>query len=148
MSVVAWDGKTLAADKLGLYGCVTSATTKLFYSNNGGAVAFVGTLENGLALVDWYMRGSNKDEWPDSQKDDNNWSVLIVAEPGVAVHFYERLPFPQKVEDRFCAWGSGKEFAIGAMAMGADAKTAVEVAIAHCDSCGIGVTSIEVNQNE
>ena len=102
MSVVAWDGKTLAADKLGLYGCVTSATTKLFDSNNGGAVAFVGTLENGLALVDWYMRGANKDEWPDSQKDDNNWSVLIVAEPGVAVHFYERLPFPQQLEDRFC----------------------------------------------
>lgn len=38
--------------------------------------------------------------------------------------------------DAYAAFGSGRDFAMGAMASGANAEMAVRAAITHCISCG------------
>ena len=52
MSVVAWDGKTLAADQQIVTCDTRSRGTKLF-KYEGGAVAFTGGVPAMMALLDW-----------------------------------------------------------------------------------------------
>lgn len=83
MTVVAWDGKSLAVDKQATCADMRMTTTKACRLQQGDVVALV--------------------------------------------------------FDRFMAWGSGRDFAMGAMEMGASAYRAVEVAIRHSTGCGYGI---------
>jgi hypothetical protein len=42
--------------------------------------------------------------------------------------------------------GAGRDAAMGALRMGADAKTAVEVANELCTACGLGVDTLRFDQ--
>ena len=141
MSIVAWDGKILAADKLVVSGELRSSGTKIVRLETGEILAWTGECGGGMALVHWFKHGRLKEDWPEMQKTPD-WTRLIVADESIA-YFYEREPFPQIVADPFMAWGNGRDYAIGAMAMGADAKQAVEVANRFCISCGGGVDFFE-----
>jgi ATP-dependent protease HslVU (ClpYQ) peptidase subunit len=50
----------------------------------------------------------------------------------------------QVVEDPFMAWGSGRDFALGAMAMGATAREAVAVACRFNVYCGNGIDAFDL----
>lgn len=137
MSVIAWDGKSIVADKMASLCGMQSKVTKLFKLNDGKIGGVVGDLAQGLVLVEWYNNGRDEKSWPAFQKDDD-FTYLIVADSDGVV-FYEQQPIAIKVEDEFHAWGSGCGYAMAAMYMGADAKKAVEVAC-HFDSyCGNGI---------
>lgn len=142
LSVVAWDGKTLAADRQGSQGDLRFRTCKIRKLPNGDLVAFTGPLENGMAVALWYEKGADPAAWPASQKGDD-WSRLIVVSRG-KVFVYEQLPLRQPVLERVAAWGSGRDFALGAMAMGATAERAVQVASRFASSCGFGVQAFQV----
>lgn len=136
MSIVAWDGKSIAADKMTVSSGMRKTETKILRVEEK-VIAWVGETSVGLALLDWIKKGSDPDKWPAVQRTEN-WTCLIVAN-WEGVVFYEREPFAQKVNEPFTAWGAGRDFAIGAMAMGAKAKQAVEIANAFSTSCGNGV---------
>ena len=141
MSVVAWDGKTVAADKIAVSAEMRTTTTKVFRLDDA-ILAWVGESGGGIALLDWYKNGSVQARWPAAQNTDN-WTRLIVARAS-GVFFFEREPHAQKVEEPFMAWGSGRDYAMGAMAMGASAEEAVEVAIRFSTTCGNGIDSYEI----
>ena len=143
MTVVVWDGKIIAADKQASQGDLKSLTTKIRRSGGGDILAWTGACENGMALADWYERGADSKEWPVFQKDAESWCRLIVASGG-KVFTYEQLPVKQFVEEPFAAWGSGRDYALGALAMGANAVKAVKVASEFSTSCGLGVDSFKV----
>jgi ATP-dependent protease HslVU (ClpYQ) peptidase subunit len=140
MTVIVWDGKTLAADKMVSCGDTLHTTTKVF-KHGADIVAFCGTLSKGLALKKWYLDGAKTEEYPKFQ-DTEDFSVLIVASGG-KVNEYLDQPIAISLEDKFSAWGNGREFAIGAMSAGADAVKAVEITSYHCGGCGRGVDSFE-----
>ena len=142
MSIVAWDGKIMAADKICTSADMRVTTTKIVKLDDGTVLAWVGEQGGGFALTEWYKNGKKRCDWPSVQGTEN-WTRLIVADE-TGVSFYEREPFPQKVEEHFMAWGSGRDFAMGAMAMGASAKEAVEIASRFSISCGNGVDCFEV----
>lgn len=142
MSVVVWDGKTLAADKQGTCGDLMKKTTKIKRAESGDLLAWVGTSEYGLVLAQWYENGCKPEDWPEFQKSDE-WSRLIVVHKGKAYE-YETTPTRQPVETVPMAWGSGSDFALGALAMGADAAEAVRVASKYSVSCGFGVDAFRV----
>ena len=125
MTCIAWDGKTLAADRQGTSDSIAIPVTKIHRIPSGAIIASAGSLERGLDLKRWYQEGSNPEKWPAYQKDDD-WNDLIVVDHGKIFH-YEKLPVPQPVESKFMAWGSGRDIAMGAMAMGADARKAVSI---------------------
>lgn len=139
MTVIAWDGKSIAADKQATNIDMRATTTKLKRLESGIVLGWTGGWDYALALVEWF---EGKREWPKFQEDKDKWSRLIVVENGIA-RMYEQETVPLIVEDPFMAWGSGRDFAMGAMAMGATAKEAVEVANRFCTSCGLGVDVIE-----
>lgn len=141
MTCIAWDGKSIAADKLLISGEIASVGTKIKRLGSGVVVGWTGTHECGLALIRW-LEGIDKN-WPTFQADKDRWTRLIVIERG-KVSVFEQEPIPQPVEGEFDAWGSGREFSLGAMAMGATAKQAVEVANRFSITCGLGVDVIDL----
>lgn len=143
MSVVAWDGKTLAADKRAENCGTHSTTTKMMRAPSGAALAWVGDQDIGLELFNWYITGADPKDWPVTQKD-KDWARLIVAHQG-SCWYYETRPFAVLVEDPFCAWGSGRDFALAAMHLGHDAIGAVAVACEFDVNCGNGISSLQVD---
>ena len=137
MSVVAWDGKGVAADRLGCCGNLTSIVPKL-YPARGYALGFVGTEEVGLMLIDWFDNGAKKSEWPqEAQESEFASSLIVVGRKKVWV--CNTFPVFSLNHDPFMAWGSGRDLAMGAMAMGAGAEMAVQITSDHDAGCGGGV---------
>ena len=147
MSVIAWDRKTLAADKQGTRGDIAERLTKIVKINTGEVVAWCGGNDQGLLLLQWYKDGAKPETWPKFQEGEN-WSRMVIVKPGGIVGTYEKQPVMQPCEEEpFMAWGSGAELAIGAMAMGASARQAVEIAGRFSASCGLGVDAFDVLMN-
>lgn len=73
----------------------------------------------------WGEQGMNLDDQPEHL--DKNTTILVV-EPSGRAHILEGAPVRQKLRIKKWAIGSGAHLAIGALAMGADAKRAVQVA--------------------
>jgi hypothetical protein len=148
MSVVAWDGKTVAADRRACIADAAMTTTKLWLlPATDVVIASTGDQSFGLAMVDWWRKGADPSAWPPFQATDD-WARIIIFEPGQAPYCYERQPVRQVVEDQFMAWGSGREFALGAMAMGATAREAVEVACRFNVYCGNGIDAFDLEPSE
>ena len=139
MSVVAWDGMHLAADMQASGQGVKFCTPKMRRSADGIVYAWTGPFASSQPMVEWHARGARSDEYPEQQKSDDRWCRLIVAIPGLGIKSYEQTPAPLEQPTPW-AWGSGMEFALGAMAMGASAKEAVVVACRFSTDCGLGVS--------
>lgn len=142
MSVIAWDGKTIAADTMQVCADMRSAASKLMRVHTLAGfdvIGWCGDNEQGLLLARWYQEGADPGKWPEFQKTDS-WTRLVVASRA-GLSFFEKLPVAQVVRDPYMAFGSGRDYAMGAMAMGATAAQAVECAIKHCISTGGTVQS-------
>ena len=138
MSVIAWDGKTLAADKRASFGTTIHTTTKIFHSGDA-LVAYAGDASFGEEMRAWYGRGAKPEDFPVSNRDKEDWAGLLVIRRGRPIARYERTPYPVLFEDTLFAIGSGREFALAAMHLGKTAREAVEVAIALDSGCGNGI---------
>jgi len=143
MSVVAWDGKTVAADRRACIADAAMTTTKIWKMADGLIVATTGDCSFGIAMLQWWKDGAQAKKWPPFQATDD-WARLIIFDPLTKPYCYERQPVKQVVEDPFMAWGSGRDFALGAMAMGATAFEAVAVASRFNVYCGNGIDAFDL----
>jgi hypothetical protein len=139
MTVIAYDGKTLASDRKCSSGDIATVKTKLTAAGGGRYCAAAGGGEHGDQLVAWCVAGMNPDTYPMAPKDEDDSAILVVADSRGARTYYPQTPTPMRVEQPFMAWGSGREIAIGAMAAGATAREAVLIAGEWVNSCGLGV---------
>lgn len=142
MSIIAWDGRTIAADKQATNNGFRHVTTKLHRSRCGVFVfAYTGDQDSAEGVRHWFEEGADADKYPAYQNDEKRWARLIVlTEQSMCI--YERTPYPLAVEDSFMAWGAGRDYAIGALACGKSAREAVEVACRFDISCGMGIDEI------
>ena len=142
MSVIAWDGKTLAADRFADMCGARGTTNKLFLLPTNEVFGFTGALSTGHHLMELYRTDRLFSHWPETQSSDD-WARMLIGKSDGTVVYIERSPaeIPLYVS-RFAA-GSGQDFALGAMYMGANAETAVKVANELCASCGNGVTAFK-----
>jgi len=138
MSVVAWDGKAVAADKQATCSSMRFTVTKLRRLGTGEVLAWTGDLDSGVLLAQWFEDGADPAKWPKCQEDKDQWVRLLVFSSAGA-RFYERQPVAVAIEDRFMAWGSGRDYAVGALACGKTAREAVEIAARFSTECGMGV---------
>ena len=144
MSVIAWDGRTVAADRQVTEGDIPHLCRKIFRLRGGDIVAFVGDMRHGLELVAWFKAGGHVRAYPKARKSDS--ATLIVFQTGGHVFEFDGGPQKMPVPDKFMAWGSGKGPALGAMAMGADARRALKIASRYNSACGMGVTVLTVQR--
>lgn len=143
MTVIAWDGKTLAADRQATNCGMRFETTKIFRLADGSVCAATGAHAAATIMRQWYEDGADLSKYPECQKTTDDWARLVVARPDGAVWWYEGLPAALRCESVPAAFGSGRDFAMGAMLAGADARRAVEITNLVSVDCGLGVDSAE-----
>ena len=141
MTVIAWDGKTLAADKMAVVGTHKGGTTTKIFRWEGGLCGLAGGMAQGLAVIDWLQNGADKDSFP---KDPEHESSILVITNCRKVLYYEDSPIALPFENTFHAIGSGRDYALAALYLGKSAKEAVEIACQLDAYCGNGVDTLEL----
>ena len=144
MTVLAWDGKMLAADRLACAGMMKATVTKIARVGNE-LVGICGTLSIGNELREWYLKGADPDYFPDAALSDSETDLIVVKADGT-VWVYSASATPFQIEDSVCAFGSGAEAAWGALLCGASAQRAVEIASQINVSCGNGFDLLELHE--
>lgn len=140
MSTIAFDGKTMAADKQSTDNSIRRSCSKIRRITSGELLAGCGPHGMVNVMMAWYENGADLTKYPAGQLDKEDWAILIVVNPatGKCVE-YGKHPAIMEFDASPWAWGSGREFALAAMHCGYDATRAIGVA-AHFDTnTGIGV---------
>ena len=143
MTCIAWDGKTLAADKRVEYVGLARTVTKIFRFNNE-LLGISGNGAQGNEMIEWYKAGAKPAAFPPKQRERDDWASLIVIRE-CGVFYYERTPHPCLVEDKIMAWGCGRDYALAAMHLGKTAREAVEIASVFDINCGNGEDELSLS---
>lgn len=143
MTVIAWDGKTLAADKRTSFGGLHATTSKL-HRIDGMLVGCAGVTAHIAEMIAWVKAGREAAQLPQPQRNPNDCVSMLLIESDGRVLQYESSAYPICIENDKWAIGSGRDFAMAAMHLGCDARRAVEVACALDASCGNGVDAMEL----
>lgn len=143
ITVIAWDGKTLAADRRICYGTMICEVTKI---RRHGRLLIGASGDGSLAneMIAWVCAGADPATFPAAQRTKDDWQPVMVISHGPTVALYERSPHPCVHEQGRMAIGSGREFAMAAMHLGKSAREAVEVACALDNGCGNGIDTLEL----
>ena len=142
MSVIAWDGKTLAADKRTTYATSIATTTKIERMPDGALVGCAGNASLSMAVRAWFRDGRHPEKFPQAQREASTNVDVLCIEPDGRVHVYQLSPFPVVVEDKWMSFGCGSNYALAAMYLGKTAAEAVAVAIALDSGCGNGIDAL------
>lgn len=141
MTTIAWDGRTLCADRQLTTSGVRFETTKAHRLKDGSLFASCGALENNVAVKQWLNGGDDK---PAIDKDDDFDGVLIRPD-GTAWMLNKKLHLIA-IESPYFATGSGRDFALLALKLGKTAREAVELACELDIWSGMGITELTVDQ--
>ena len=138
MTVIAWDGTTLATDSNATDGAAKWQTVKAWYVTDpiSGELVILsgaGPVNTILAMREWYKAGAQPDKFPVAQSIAPCHFVVVTKD---GLHRYEGGPVPIEHGTSCCAFGEGRDFAYGAFAMWATAKQAVEAANKYSAHCG------------
>lgn len=149
MTVIAWDGKTLAADRQSTFGYVQASTTKIKWANGHTIFAACGPHSGQCReLFEWFRGGEKPEDYPTSNKSD----ALVIRRTDLSdknpkcLYYEAGCKVPVLIESPFFAIGSGAEYAMATMLLEHDAIKAVNVASVLSKSCGQGWNSASFNQ--
>jgi len=145
MTTIAWDGESIAADRRMTSNCIMTVG-KLFKLPDGSVLAGAGDYAEVVEVAAWVMEGCDPDARPRFSENSEGSSLLLARPDGKA--YWLTWPYLRQVEinEPFAAEGSGCQFALGAMAMGATARRAVQIAAKFDPFTGGGVNVIKVKK--
>lgn len=127
MTTIAYRDGKMAADRMVKCGAVAHHDiTKIVRRMDGALCGTCGVSSLGFAFRKWFLGGEVGDKPSCGDSEDCNIHAIIVRPSGV-VELHDFLGMSE-IEGPFHAVGAGAEFALGAMAMGADAVQAVNIA--------------------
>lgn len=147
MTVFAWDGKTLAADRACNIGGIVFDVTKV-RAHDGVLFAFAGNGCRFDQLVQWYRAGAEPALYPPRTSDDEG-SVMVVidrVDGRPRVRRFEATGYPIRLEGQFYADGAGRDVALAALHCGKDARFAVELTCKLVSCCGNGVDVLSLDE--
>lgn len=144
MTVVVWDGKTMAADKRGVIAGAHYAVTKLVRLGDSKIAGISGHLGHGLAVCAWLSGDRDAAKYPPAM--EGNESYVLLAHRGGLLERFERGPHPIVVADRYHVLGGARDFALAALHLGCDARRAVEVTCALSSECGNGIDTLAFDE--
>ena len=139
MTVIAWDGHTLAADKMTSFGGLHATTSKIHRLADGRLLAGCGPTALIQEMKYWIARGADPATFPAAQRVASDSCSMLVVELDGSLLQYETTAYPLRIENRQWALGSGRDFAAMAMRLGTSAAEAVILTADLCHDCGNGV---------
>jgi ATP-dependent protease HslVU (ClpYQ) peptidase subunit len=142
MTIIAWDGQTLAADKRATLSGLASVVTKI-YEVPQGLLGVAGEFSRFGAILEWFReKDAAPKHCPKFQQDvETCLHIVLIANNG-AIWKYECSGHPYLVEDVKFAMGSGRNYAIAAMECGKSAPEAVQIACKFDIYCGNGYDTL------
>lgn len=146
MTTIAYDGTTIAADTLSTYDMERCAVPKKkIRVENGVVFALTGAGRFYDALVKWFFDGADTENMPKGKSGDYGYSLIVIDEDGVR-SYNDDCGYPNWFKEQKMAWGTGQDYAMGAMYAGADAESAVKVACMLDIKSGGAVQVVNVEQ--
>lgn len=142
MTVIAWDGRTLAADRLAVFGSMCHEAQKIF-THDGVIYGMAGNFNQALLFKKWVIdTGLDIKNLPGPNGVLDNLNVIEICDGELFDRDGDQLAVrvPLTGADIW-ALGSGREIAMGAMLAGKDARVAVSLVCAqdiYCDCMGKG----------
>lgn len=141
MTVIAWDGQTLAADRMMEMNGGKFPVTKIRRLQDGTLLGTSGDIPRAMQIAEWIERGCVVGGLAAPQ-GEMYARVLHIKSDGVAT-LYANNDQPIIVEQPFMAIGSGQDYANTAMYLGNSARQAVAIASELCATCGMGIDTLE-----
>lgn len=141
MTVIAWDGRTLAADKRATDGGGIARTVTKIQRHAECLIAITGCWDTGAEMREWFKAGADPDRFPAKARDDRSTLIVIDAS---GIRTWAIGPYPLLIEASRCSWGSGRDYAEATMFLGHDAVKAVEVACHFQTDCGNGIDALSL----
>lgn len=139
MTVIAFDGKKMAADRMSGNQWTSYGRSTKIVKVKGHLIGGAGVAAVSREFIDWFRSGCVLADYPAGMKDKDDTTTMLVITPTGEVNVYQRTPLPMVHDNKWYAIGSGQEVAAAVMHMGYDAVKAVEVACAVCTGCGGGM---------
>ena len=147
MTTVAWDGRTLAADRAAWSGNFKYQVRKVYAvrAPNGRrcAIAFSGDGGFAMAVLAWLRGGEHPGPYPEALNGGPRAVALLVRDDGRTWKLDTSLRWTP-TSGRLQASGGGQDMAMGAMAAGASAVEAIRIVARHSDLSGCGVSSVRL----
>ena len=143
MTVVVWDGKTLAADRQATRGNSRTMVKKIFRFD-GVIYGFSGGCKEAALFKAWVEAGrvfENFKNYLDVKESD---FTAIMIDTKKRCWIFQQSPIPYEVLSKTHVIGSGFEYATAALQFGKSAVDAVKFAVKNDIYCGMGVDSMEV----
>ena len=141
MTVIAWDGRTLAADKRATSGGGIARTVTKIQRHGGCLIAITGCWDTAAEMREWFKAGADPDKFPVKAREDRSTLIVIDAD---GIRTWAIGPHPMTIEADRCCWGSGRDYAEAALFLGHDAVKAVEVACHFQTDCGNGIDALRL----
>ena len=139
MTVIAWDGQVLAADRMVCLGDTIFKSRKIERISETTWAAGSGSPMTAQVMA--FLKGQAP--YPKWDKDES-FSVLVVKKGFAESWLYTLTEYPEILISPI-AIGSGRDFAMTALHLDKSATEAVEIASQLCASCGGGIDDIKVN---
>lgn len=131
MTIIAWDGRYVAADTQGARECrrVAGAFRKIRVID-GRVYGYTGVSSLAGPMMEWASAlGADPNRLPNVGDPEEDPQV-IRFDAAMALMYCRRVPYPSRYNPPE-AWGAGVDFAAGVMAAGLDAVAAVQLTILH-----------------
>lgn len=127
MTTIAFRNGRMASDSLGVGDDIVRGTVRKLFRVDGAITGFAGDTGMSRHFCKWFEDGADAAAPP--KIETSGFGALVYSADGLFV-CSERWTLAEIVAP-YAALGSGNLIALGAMAMGADAERAIEVAYLH-----------------
>lgn len=149
MTVIAWDGTTLAADREASDAWMKCGSVVKIHEIRGHLAGCSGAAADAEEILAWFCEGGDPATFPAALRGKESVKMLVVT-PERRVRVYDNSPYPIE----YCeaahgigtrmAIGGGREAAMAAMLAGCGARRAVEIAALVSVGCGNGIDTLEL----
>lgn len=141
MTVIAYIDGVLAADRQSNFAGARASTRKLYRTASGLILGGSGDSHQLREMHEWFENGRQKETLPSFQKSAETCCEILCIE-NRKIWFYGNSHIPLQIHQKYWALGSGRDFALGAMACGKSAYMAVKIANLFSTGCGIGIDTM------
>lgn len=132
MTIIVFDGATCAVDS-GAAADTTMLRVRKFWIRGDELITGAGETSHVVAMAEWYLAGAKVEEFPPMIHLKRDAELVVIDSR--RVRRYEASPYGVDHGNVRCAFGGGRDFAYGALAMGASAAQAAEVACLFSPVC-------------
>lgn len=137
MTIIAWDGKTLAADSLTTSGVIRwELKNKIYQLPKENYYTYAGDIEDGEAVYNWLLKQGDKPE-----NLDDEFCAMYTINKKMHVVWSALVPYKAP---KINALGVGSDVAYGVMHHGGTSVEAVRIVCKLVEGCGGRVNSVEI----